>query len=175
MAFQLYETRIEIAEESPTSGTAQALILPANDHLWMGAGPARIVKEEGGEEIEQEAVREGPVPLGGVVVTGAGRLHYEHIIHAVVMGQDLHIKGDSLSKAMEGSLKRCEKLRVGEVNMALPLEPGDKPLPPEILAELVEALFRVLEDVSGVKKLHLLVDGEKTREILHNAFLHQLH
>lgn len=175
MAFQVYETRIEIVEGSPTATTADALILPANDHLWMGAGPARTVKEEGGEEIEQEAVREGPTPLGGVVVTGGGRLTCKQVIHAVMMGQDLHVKGEALGRALEESLKRCSELKASDVTFALPLEPGDKPLPPEILAELVEALFRVLEDVSGVEKLRLFATEEKTREILHNAFLHQLH
>ena len=44
----------------------------ANNHLWMGAGVAGALKRAGGAEIEREAVAQGPLPVGGAVLTGAG-------------------------------------------------------------------------------------------------------
>ena len=46
----------------------------ANDRLWMGAGVAGALKRAGGDEIEHEAVAQGPIAVGDAVATGAGRL-----------------------------------------------------------------------------------------------------
>lgn len=175
MAFHLYGTRIELLDGSPLEPDADALILPANDHLWMGSGPARIVKEAGGEDIEMQAIKEGPAGLGSAVVTGAGKLGFRHVVHAVAMGQDLHVKRENFQKAIGEALRRCDKLKAATVNLVLPLEPGDKPLPPETLAGVPEALFQVLDDVTEIKTLRLVSPDDKTKDLLHSAFLHQLH
>ena len=40
----------------------------------MGAGVAGAIKRAGGPEIEQEAMRQGPIAVGDAVATGAGKL-----------------------------------------------------------------------------------------------------
>ena len=46
----------------------------ANDRLWMGAGVAGAIKRAGGDEIEQEAMAQGPIALGSAVATDGGGL-----------------------------------------------------------------------------------------------------
>jgi hypothetical protein len=52
-----------------------------------------------GQEIESEALRQGPVPVGEAFVTGAGRLKARLVIHAAVMGTDLVTDADKIRSA----------------------------------------------------------------------------
>src|SRR5205807_5858876 len=81
--------RIRVVKGDITALPCEAIVNAANSHLWMGGGVAGAIKRRGGPEIEQEAMRRGPVPVGEAVATGAGRLPARYVIHAVTMGQDL--------------------------------------------------------------------------------------
>ncbi|HEX2883508.1 MAG TPA: macro domain-containing protein, partial [Candidatus Limnocylindria bacterium] len=65
-----------------------AIVVSANESLFMNAGPAAAVMRRGGEEIERAAVDQGPVAVGSAVVTGGGSLAAPYVIHAVGVGHD---------------------------------------------------------------------------------------
>jgi O-acetyl-ADP-ribose deacetylase (regulator of RNase III) len=69
-----------------------AIIVPANESLFMTGPLARSVKRTAGEAVELEAVRQGPVEPGSAVVTGGGNLAAPYLIHAVAVGHEL--RGD---------------------------------------------------------------------------------
>lgn len=95
-----------------------AIVNAANNHLWMGGGVAGAMKRAGGQIIEEEAVRQGPIAVGEVVVTGAGRLKARYVIHAAVMGQDLRTDAEKIRAATESSLRRADEL--GLTSIAFP-------------------------------------------------------
>lgn len=76
-----------------------ALVVGANESLFMTAGPAASVKRLGGEEVERAAVDQGPIAPGSAVVTGAGRLAAPYVIHAVAVGHDRVADPDLLRAA----------------------------------------------------------------------------
>jgi len=82
----------------------------ANDHLWMGSGVAGAIKRAGGQEIEDEAVAQGPVPLGAAVATGAGRLKARFVIHGAVMGQDLQTSAGLIEQTTLSCLALADEL-----------------------------------------------------------------
>jgi len=90
----------------------------ANDRLWMGAGVAGALKRAGGDEIEHEAVAQGPIAVGDAVATGAGRLPARWVIHAAVMGQDLRTSADAIETATRRALEVADEL--GAESLALP-------------------------------------------------------
>ena len=49
--------------------------------LLLPQGVSGAIKKRGGIEPFREVVRHGPIPLGGAVLTGAGRLPFRGIIH----------------------------------------------------------------------------------------------
>jgi len=55
--------------------------------LLIPQGVSAVIKRRGGLEPFRELRRMGPIPLGGAVLTGAGRLPYRGIIH--VAGIDM--------------------------------------------------------------------------------------
>ena len=108
-------TEIEIVKGDISRISADALVNAANNQLWMGAGVAGALKRVGGKEIEDEAVKKGPIPVGEAVETGAGTLQAHYVIHAAVMGQDLRTSGDAIRNATRNTLRLAEKLGLKRV------------------------------------------------------------
>ena len=56
-----------------TVQTVDAIVNAANNHLWMGSGIAGAIKHTDGDQIEQEAVSQGPIDVDGAIITSARR------------------------------------------------------------------------------------------------------
>lgn len=110
-AKKLQNIVIELVHGDITSVPADVIVNAANNELWMGSGVAGAIKLKGGREIEQEAMGKAPADLGEAVETKAGKLACRHVIHAVVMGQDLKTSGAVIEEAVSNSLKLAEKLK----------------------------------------------------------------
>jgi O-acetyl-ADP-ribose deacetylase len=106
---------IEVIEGDIAALSADALVNAANNHLWMGAGVAGALKRAGGAEIEVEAMKKGPVSIGEVVVTTAGRLKAKYVIHAAVMGQDLQTDSSKIREATQNSLAAAAELGIKSI------------------------------------------------------------
>jgi len=109
---------IEVIRGDISRTDTEVIVNAANNEFWMGSGVAGAIKRAGGEVIEQEAVAKGPVMPGEVVFTGAGKLPFKYVIHAAVMGQNLHTNDKLIRKTTIGSLSLAEKLGVSSI--ALP-------------------------------------------------------
>ena len=109
---------LQIAEGDIAALEVDAIANAANNHLWMGAGVAGAIKRAGGDEIEREAVQQGPIEIGDAVATGAGRLPARWVIHGAVMGQDLRTDAELVRRTTESCLRVADEL--GAVSLALP-------------------------------------------------------
>lgn len=98
-----------------TNLEADAIVNAANNHFWMGAGVAGAIKKKGGASIEEEAVRKGPVEMGEAVATSAGNLKARHVIHAVVMGQDLATSEDYIRKATRNAIRLADEMNLKSI------------------------------------------------------------
>jgi O-acetyl-ADP-ribose deacetylase len=110
--------RLEVRDGDIAAVEADAIANAANDALWMGAGVAGALKRAGGEEIEREAMAQGPIELGSAVATMAGRLPARWVIHGAVMGQDLRTNGDLVRRTTRSCLSLSDEL--GCRSLALP-------------------------------------------------------
>lgn len=108
MHYTVNRHTIEVLRGDITDQETAAIVNAANNHLWMGAGVAGAIKRKGGEDIEREAVALGPIEVGEAVITSGGKLKAKHIIHAAVMGQDLHTDAEKLVSVTRYSLKLAE-------------------------------------------------------------------
>ncbi len=107
--------KMEVVQGDITQADTEAIVNAANNHFWMGAGVAGAIKRAGGEVIEAEAVKKGPVLPGEAVYTGAGRLPFKAVIHAAVMGQDLRTSEELIRRATIASLNVAENLGLESV------------------------------------------------------------
>ena len=140
---------------------ADAIVNAANNALWMGGGVAGAIKRAGGKEIEVEAVRQGPIPVGEAVVTGAGSLDARYVIHAAVMGTDLKTDAEKIRAATRNSLLRAEEL--GLKTMAFPaLGTGVGGFPYDEAAEnMLEAVREHLSRPSSLEQVIFVLYGDE--------------
>jgi O-acetyl-ADP-ribose deacetylase (regulator of RNase III) len=110
--------QLEVREGDIAALDVDAVANAANDRLWMGAGVAGALKRAGGEEIEQEAMAKGPIPLGSAVATAGGRLPARWVIHGAVMGQDLRTTSELVRRTTRSCLELADEL--GCRSLALP-------------------------------------------------------
>jgi O-acetyl-ADP-ribose deacetylase (regulator of RNase III) len=118
MRKQVGTTTLEVVQGDITECAVDAVVNAANNHLWMGAGVAGAIKRKGGQVIEDEAVRQGPIPVGEAVVTSGGTLQARYVIHAAAMGQDLSTNAELIRQATRNSFARAAEL--GVTSLALP-------------------------------------------------------
>lgn len=108
---------IELVQGDITEQTTEGIVNAANNHLWMGAGVAGAIKRKGGVEIEKEAIAQGPIDVGSAVLTSGGQLKAKYVIHAAVMGQDLHTDAEKIKMATYNSLKLAEDKRITSISL----------------------------------------------------------
>ncbi|MBI4548404.1 MAG: macro domain-containing protein [Ignavibacteriae bacterium] len=116
MRFLIDHGSIEIVQGDITDQDTEAIVNAANNHLWMGAGVAGAIKRKGGVEIEREAVAQGPVEVGQAVLTSGGALKARYVIHAAVMGQDLHTDAEKITSAMQSVLRLAEEKHMSSIS-----------------------------------------------------------
>ncbi len=95
-----------------------AIVNPAGVTLWMSTGVAGALKRRGGDAIEMDAIRLGPVALGDAVVTHAGVLAARWVIHAVSLDQARRTDGAIIEAALRSAFARARELDVE--TMAIP-------------------------------------------------------
>jgi O-acetyl-ADP-ribose deacetylase (regulator of RNase III) len=107
--------RIELWNGDICDLEVDAIVNPANPSLWMATGVGGAIKRAGGDEIEFAAVREAPVPVGGAVVTTAGRLAARFVIHAVSLDRDRRTTGEAIERATRSAIARARQYDVSSI------------------------------------------------------------
>ena len=159
--------KLEVVEGNIAELDVDAIANAANNHLWMGAGVAGAIKRAGGEEIEQEAVAQGPIAVGDAVATSGGRLKARHVIHGAVMGQDLRTDADLVAQTTRRSLELADEL--GARSLALPaFGTGVGGFP---LAECAEILVREVRayEPASLERVVFAVYGDEAEAAFRRA------
>ncbi len=115
MIVKIGEKSLEVMEGDITDYEGEAIVNAANNHFWMGGGVAGAIKRRGGQLIEQEAMQQGPKPVGEAVITSGGTLKARHVIHAAVMGQDLRTSSAEILAATRSALQLAESNKIGSL------------------------------------------------------------
>lgn len=111
--------KITLRKQDICEVEADAIVNAAGTSLIMGGGVAGALKRAGGQEIERDAVAQGPIPLGEAVVTGAYRLKAKYVIHAASMPDHgtRNATGESIRNCVRNALKRADRLNCRTVAM----------------------------------------------------------
>ncbi|MFH1685957.1 MAG: macro domain-containing protein [bacterium] len=110
MAFE-----IEVVKGDIVTASVEAIVNAANNEFWMGGGVAGAIKAAGGQVIEEEAMRKGPIMPGGAVAGPAGTLPYKYVLHAAVMGQDLRTNARLIRQSTVATMNLAEKLKLKSI------------------------------------------------------------
>lgn len=114
------------------------IVNAANSRLEHGGGVAAVIARAAGpklREASREHVKEeGSVPVGDAVVTTAGQLPHEGVVHAVGPRQGEGGEAEKLASAVASSLHRANER--GWTSLAFPaISAGIFGVPPETCAD----------------------------------------
>ncbi len=146
-----------------------AIVNAANTRLVMGGGVAGAIKRAGGKEIEEEAVKQGPIKIGEAVATTAGRLKAKYVIHSPTMELDFKTDEQKIRLAMRAALKKADELEIESI--AFPaLGTGVGGFPKDKAARvMVEELKKHIDAGTGLKKVILADISEEQVEAFRRA------
>lgn len=146
--------RVHCVQGDITQVQVEAIVNAANNALRMGGGVAGAIRRAGGKEIEEEAMKKGPIPIGEAMVTSAGKLPAKYVIHAAVMGLDSVTDDEKIRAATRNSLLRAKEL--GMKSIAFPaLGTGVGGFPYEEAARIM--VEEVAQHIMGQPRLEEIV------------------
>jgi O-acetyl-ADP-ribose deacetylase (regulator of RNase III) len=95
-----------------------AILRPVNEDLGATTPLLRRLEVAAGTPLQAATRMQEPLPVGAAVVTGAGELAVELLVHAVVMSRTEPVSRDSVRHALTSALQRVEAWQIRDV--ALP-------------------------------------------------------
>ncbi len=112
---KIKNTEIKIIKGDITELKVDAIVNAANNKLVMGGGVAGVIRRKGGKEIEDEAVKKGPIEIGEVVATAAGKLPAKYVIHAATMGMDFKTDEVKIRNSCRNALRVADELKIKSI------------------------------------------------------------
>ena len=169
--FNIYGTRIDVQSVDPLKVAAEGLVIPANDHLWMGTGLGGAIKKVGGEDIEAEAVQQGPAELGQTLATVAGELPFARLYHAVIAGQDLKAQHEKIGPAVRAAIAAANRDGIKRLAFA-PLESEELiGAFHDAARQVVSALLGELAGKTTLDMVILTTTKDECRDVYRQALL----
>ncbi|XP_038644096.1 protein mono-ADP-ribosyltransferase PARP14-like [Scyliorhinus canicula] len=165
---------VTVCQGDITQQRVDAIVNAANGRLQHGAGVAGAIARAGGPKIEEESAalvkKQGRVPVGQAVMTGAGRLPCSKVIHAVGpewrLREEIGEAGvkDRLRSAIAASLELAEN--AGCASMAVPcLSSGIFGVPKAICASAIVAAIKGFRG-SSLRNIALIdINGDVLSEL----------
>ncbi len=151
------KTDVELIKGDITETENDGIINTSNNMLILGSGLSGAIKSKGGPSIAAECAKLGTVNVGDAVVTGAGNLKAEYIIHAALTEFDGPILEENIIKSLGRSLALANKYKMK--SLAIPdMSEGIVRFPPakcariifDVLKKFLETKNRSLERVEIV-------------------------
>ncbi len=143
-----------------------AVVNAANTELWMGSGVAGALKEAGGQIVEDEAVAQGPIGIGGSVITTGGDLRSRFVIHAAAMGKDQPQSDDeSVYSATSSALRVAEDNELYSIGLpALGTGVGGYSLD-DCAREMLYAVENFRARRRHLREVHFILYNNEARDI----------
>ncbi len=164
------DVKILVEKGDITKLEVDAIVNAANSMLIMGGGVAGAILRAGGREIQEEALRYAPVPVGKAVATKAGKLRAKYVIHAPTMERPaMRIGKENVRLATKGALECAEQLKIGSV--AFPgMGTGVGGLKPDEAAEvMVRKIKGHIDKTTTLRQITLVGFTEDLTQAFQNA------
>jgi len=150
-------TKITVSTGDITKLKVDAIVNAANSYLIMGGGVAGAILRACGREIQEEANKKAPIPIGKAVATTAGKLKAKYVVHAPTMEQPaMPTNKQNVRLATKGALECARQLAI--TSIAFPsMGTGVGGLNVEEASEvMVDAIKRHVESGTLLKNIILV-------------------
>lgn len=169
------DTEIKVMQGDITEIKIDAIVNAANNKLVMGGGVAGAIKKKGGQVIEDEAVKAGPIKIGEAKATKAGKLPAKYVIHAATMGMDFKTDQDKIRSAARNSLLVAEELKINSLAFpALGCGVGGFPLLASAKIISQEILKHLRRGKSNLKEIVFCLYDKEAFEVFNKGVINYL-
>jgi O-acetyl-ADP-ribose deacetylase (regulator of RNase III) len=123
-----------------------AIVNPANSLGIMGGGIGGAIKRAGGEVIQHEAMGKAPIAIGAAIITQAGALPAQHVIHAPTMEEPgMKIGAENVRRAARAALIASDRMQFKVIAFpGMGTDLGDVPIE--------EAARAIVEEIRAHKR-----------------------
>jgi O-acetyl-ADP-ribose deacetylase (regulator of RNase III) len=167
MDFEYKGKTIRVVQGDITKIKVDAIVNAANSGLRGGGGVDGAIHRVGGPTIMEECRKIGGCPTGFAVITGAGNLSAQHVIHAVgpVWYGGKSGEADLLRKAYESSLDLADGHDLKSI--AFPsISTGVYGFPIEEAAPIaIKTVVRHFDGKTGLKEVQFVLFSEPDYEL----------
>jgi O-acetyl-ADP-ribose deacetylase (regulator of RNase III) len=95
----------------------EAIVRPVNEDLGATTPLLRRLELAAGTQLYNQIRLQEPLPVGAAVVTSAGELAAELLVHAVVMSRTEPVSRDTVRHALTSALQRVEAWQIKVVGI----------------------------------------------------------
>jgi O-acetyl-ADP-ribose deacetylase (regulator of RNase III) len=165
MPAKIYFTKGDITEL-----TVDAIVNAANTELVLETGLAAAIRHKGGEKIQEECERIGPIRLGAAAVTIGGNLKAHYVIHAASLRPSEKPTAESLRAAVRSSLMRAEEKTIRSI--AFPaIGTGVGGFPVEQCAEIMlRAVGDHIKMRTSLEKIYFVLYDDATLQAFEQTY-----
>lgn len=167
--------KIAVKEGDILKEKVDVIVNPANCKLKMGGSLSKYIKEKAGKEVEQEAIKKGPIEKGETIYTKAGKLPFKYIFHTATMDMDFKTDISIIRKCVINTLSLAENMKIKSISFPA-LGCGTGKLNPEEVAKImVEEFLKFQSDKKiSIEEISFVLKKKKDFEIFKRVFMDYL-
>jgi O-acetyl-ADP-ribose deacetylase (regulator of RNase III) len=156
---------IRIVQGELADTEAEAVLRPVSAD-WAAPTPAmRRLEILTGDAPTQQCMALGELPIGSAVITSAGDLNAQFMIHVVVRSYFEQVSEDSVRRGLENGLRRAEEWGIRRIAMP-PLGTGAGNLDPDDAAAIMIPQLRDhVRSGGSVGEVEIYVDSDYERDV----------
>jgi len=156
-AIQIHQTLVRLVRADITDIEVDAFVFYAQPDLALGSGFGTAISVRGGPTVQKELEGLGPVETGEAIVTTAGKLKTQYIVHAVGPRFQEEDTEGKLHTTVLNSLKRAEEKGIQRI--AFPaMGAGYYGIAPNVCARvMLDAIEGYLGGETGIQELVICV------------------
>jgi O-acetyl-ADP-ribose deacetylase (regulator of RNase III) len=160
---------IEVRVEDLAFYSGNAIIRPATATLGATTSLLRRLELAGGAALLDQLKVSEPLPVGSAVVTAAGALPVELLVHAIVTSPTERVTRDGVRRAFRSALERARDWQLADVAIP-PLGLGAGNLELEVSAEVMaHELVRHMRMATFPKNVTLVAETADEASALEHA------
>jgi O-acetyl-ADP-ribose deacetylase (regulator of RNase III) len=156
---------ISIRQGDLAAASAAAVLRPVSAEWDAVTASARRLEMAAGPELEAQCRRMGELPVGSAVITAAGALRAEFVVHVVLRSSDEPVTPAIVRKGLQNGLRRVAEWGIESVAIPL-LGTGAGNLDAEDAARaMIPVLLAHVRTSSYPTAVEILVDSAYEQEV----------
>ncbi len=159
---------IEVVQGDIANLRASGILRPVSAEWDAVSSAARRIEIAAGPDLIEQCEKLGELPVGSAVLTSAGQLNADFIVHAIVRSLDEQASESTVHRALQNALRRCVEWGIESLAVP-PLGTGAGNLDAEeAAAVMIPVLLEHMRGAASPATVSIVVDSAYELEVFRN-------